>query len=147
MYNQYQYPQMPQINQYPQPMRQYGTMRQETVIRVNGKGGVDAYQMMPNSSVLLLDETAPIVWLVQTDGAGYKTSQPYEIKPYEQKAPVDTNSLEERISRLEATIYAKSDVKTTEQQTATYQSDSTVPTIQTADAGQGPAGNRYGTIE
>lgn len=146
MFNQYQYPQMPQINQYPQ-MRQYGTMRQETVIRVNGKGGVDAYQMMPNSSVLLLDETAPIVWLVQTDGAGYKTSQAYEIKPYEQKAPVDTNSLEERIARLEATIYAKSDVKSTEQQTATYQHDSAVPAIQAADAGQGSPGNRYGSIE
>lgn len=41
------------------------------IIRVNGKPGVDAFQMGPNSSVILVDETAPIVWFVRTDGAGY----------------------------------------------------------------------------
>ena len=66
MFNQY-LPQQPQYNGYPQ-MRQYGTQRQE-VVRVNGEGGANAYQLMPNSSALLLDETAPIVWLVTTDGA------------------------------------------------------------------------------
>ena len=34
--------------------------RQE-IVRVNGKNGADAYQMAPNSSILLLDETAPII--------------------------------------------------------------------------------------
>ena len=31
------------------------------IIKVNGKGGAEAYQMGVNSSALLLDETAPIV--------------------------------------------------------------------------------------
>lgn len=51
------------------------------VIRVNGRGGVDAYRMPPNSSELLLDETAPLVWLVQTDGAGYKTATAFDLTP------------------------------------------------------------------
>ncbi len=39
--------------------------------------------MPPNSSILLLDETAPIVWLKMTDGAGYPTLNPYDIAPHQ----------------------------------------------------------------
>ena len=138
-----QMPQMPQYNQFPQ-MRQYGIQRQE-VTRVNGEGGANAYQMMPNSSALLLDETAPIVWLVTTDGAGFKSVQPYEIKPYQPKAPADTNSLEERIARLEAIVNEKSNVEPIKQTAA--QHDATVSAVQTTDGGERPSGNRYGSIE
>lgn len=69
------------------------------IIHVNGENGARAFQMMPNSQALLLDDTAPLVWLAQTDGAGYKTITPYEIKPFEQKEPI--KSLEERIERIE----------------------------------------------
>lgn len=142
MFNQHQnMPQMPQYNQFPQ-MRQYGTQRQE-VIRVNGKGGADAYQLMPNSSALLLDETAPIVWLVTTDGAGYKSVQPYEIKPYAPKAPADTSSLEERIARLEARIYAKSDAAAVSANQSSDGHVETTQSIQTTDGGQGSTSNYY----
>lgn len=49
------------------------------VIRVNGRAGAEAFQMGENSSVLLLDETANIIWFAQTDGAGYKTLTPFTI--------------------------------------------------------------------
>ena len=64
--------------------------------------------MMPNSQALLLDDTAPLVWLAQTDGAGYKTVTPYEIKPYEKKDPL--MSLEQRISRIERMLTDEPDV-------------------------------------
>ena len=58
--------------------------------------------MMPNSQALLLDETAPIVWLVQTDGAGYKTISAFDLTPHEE---INTNStlknLEERLKKVE----------------------------------------------
>lgn len=57
--------------------------------------------MGPNSAALLLDENAPIVWLVQTDGGGYLTATPFSITPYQPKPQIDINSLEERISKLE----------------------------------------------
>lgn len=79
------------------------------VIRVNGKAGADALQMAPNDQALLLDETAPIVWLAQTDGAGYKTIAPYKIEPYQAEAPVDTKNLEARIKKLEEMLSDKSD--------------------------------------
>ena len=87
--------------------------QQQEVIKVNGKGGVDAYQMPPNSSALLLDTTASIVWLVQTDGAGYKTSTAYDITPHEAEEVTQYKTLEERIERLEETINAKSNTKPT----------------------------------
>jgi hypothetical protein len=123
-------------------MRQYGTQRQE-VTRVNGEGGANAYQLMPNSSALLLDETAPIVWLVTTDGAGFKSVQPYEIKPYQPKTPVDTNSLEERIARLEAKIYAQPDVTAVGANKPANEHSEAVQPIQTTDGGERPASNYY----
>lgn len=74
------------------------------IIRVNGENGARAFQMAPNSTALLLDDTAPIVWFVQTDGAGYKTETPFSISPYQPTPPVDVNALEARIQRLEAML-------------------------------------------
>lgn len=85
------------------------TMPQQ-IIKVNGENGARAYQMMPNSSVLLLDENNPIVWLAQTDGAGYKTITPYNITPYAPPEAQDFNSLSDRLKRLEEIIYGKSDI-------------------------------------
>ena len=103
----------PQYNQFAasfmQPQAQsfqpWGQSPQRTeIIKVNGQNGARAFQMAPNSSALLLDESAPIVWLVQTDGAGYKTEVPYSITPYQAHPEPDYNSLDERIKRLEEII-------------------------------------------
>ena len=83
--------------------------QQTKVVEVTGRAGAEAYQLAPESSVLLLDTTAPIVWLIKTDGAGYKSMVPYDIKVHEEEKPVDHyKELEERISKLEETINAKS---------------------------------------
>ena len=83
--------------------------QQTKVTEVTGRAGAEAYQLAPESSVLLLDNTAPIVWLVKTDGAGYKSMVPYDIKVHEEERPADHyKDLEERITRLEETINAKS---------------------------------------
>ena len=99
-------PQMPV--QYPMPTP-LGPASRSEIVRVNGENGARALPLGPNSNALLLDESAPIVWLVQTDGAGYKTVQPYKIEPYKPEAPADTRSLENRIKRLEEIVNAKSD--------------------------------------
>lgn len=78
------------------------------IIKVKGQNGAEAFQMAPNSKVLLLDENDPLIWFVQTDGAGYKTATPYSITPFQPAPPVDLNSLEQRLSALEEKINAKS---------------------------------------
>ena len=91
---------------YPYYRNPYLSQKQD-LVRVNGKPGAEAYQMAPNSSALLLDESAPLVWLAQTDGAGYKTLSPYTITPYQPEPPVDTKSLLQRVERLEGLINDK----------------------------------------
>jgi hypothetical protein len=103
-------------NQYQQGygapyMGQYGQASQQAcqITRVNGRNGADAFRMAPNSSILLLDENDPVVWLKVSDGAGYCTVTPYSIAPYQDPAKVDVTSLEERVKRLEEMLNAKSD--------------------------------------
>ena len=79
-------------------------MNQNQIIKVNGRGGAEAYQMMPNSQALLLDETQPLLWLKQTDGAGYPSLTAYDIKPHEEAPVPDMKNLEERISKIEEVI-------------------------------------------
>ena len=83
------------------------------VVRVSGQNGASMYQLAPNSSVLLLDETAPIVWLKTTDGAGYASLTPYSITPYEPEPEVSLGDIDARLKKLEEAIYEKSnDVET-----------------------------------
>lgn len=91
---------------------------QQQVVRVNGEPGARTYQMGPNCSALLLDENNPIVWLVCTDGAGYKTVTPYKIEQYVPEPEPDLASIMERLERLEARLnesnFAKNERKQSE---------------------------------
>lgn len=78
---------------------------------VNGQNGAIAYQMPSNSSVLLLDDNAPIVYLVKTDSACYKTITPYTISEYKPKPPIDMESLLNRIEALERRANDESNIK------------------------------------
>lgn len=71
------------------------------VIKVNGEAGARNLRMAPNSSALVLDETAPIVWYAQTDGTGYLTVTPFDINPHQASQPVNLDALTERVAKLE----------------------------------------------
>lgn len=103
IYNPY-YPYTPTIPTYTSPLRQ------ETVLTVNGYNGANACQMAPNSSKLALDISGSILWLIVTDGAGYKTITAYDIfdhtetAPQPQANPIDLSAIEARLSKLEAFV-------------------------------------------
>lgn len=101
--------------QYNQIVNQQNYQRQE-VVKVNGQNGAQAYNLPPNSSILMLDEQQPVVWLKTTDGAGYPTITPYKIEPFQAEKPVDVKSLEERIKAIEERLNESntSNVKRTE---------------------------------
>lgn len=83
--------------------------QRQDVIKVNGRAGAEMYQLAPNSSVLMLDETNNLAWFKMTDGAGYATLKPFSLVPYEEPKPIDAKALEERIARLEEALNDKSD--------------------------------------
>ena len=101
--------QNPYLNPY--SFMQQGQMQQMQpvqppvqVVRVNGENGAKAYAIGANSSALLLDESGTMVWLVTSDGAGYKTVSAYDISPHQAQPSPDYSSLESRIERLEMIV-------------------------------------------
>lgn len=83
-------------------MRSTGQQVSRHVVKVNGRAGAESYVLAPNSDDILLDQNEPIIWFIQTDGAGYKTVTPYDISPHKEISAADTmKSLEDRISKLE----------------------------------------------
>lgn len=95
----------PNINPYAayqhSPYQQQPKME---VVKVNGEGGARAFPIGANSSAILLDESGQLVWLVTTDGAGYKTVMSYDITPHQTAPAPDFTTLEQRIERLEEII-------------------------------------------
>ena len=94
----------PMINPYIGAQRPYQPQPKQEVVKVNGENGARAFPIGANSSALLLDESGVLVWLVTTDGAGYKTVAAYDITPHEATPAPDFSDLETRISRLEEMI-------------------------------------------
>ena len=88
-------------NPYQNYNQNFQQLQTQQVVKVHGRSGAEAYQMTPNSSALLLDETEPIVYLAQTDGAGYKTVTAYDILIHKEMTQADMSNLEQRITRLE----------------------------------------------
>ena len=85
------------------------------IIRVNGEAGAKSFQMAPNSTQFLLDaSTQNLIWVVQTDGAGYLTATPWDVFPHQVQQPVDVNSLEQRVRNLED-MYAAINTGSTKQ--------------------------------
>ena len=94
----------PMINPYLTPQGQYAQQPRQEVVKVNGENGARAFPLGANSSAMLLDTSGTLVWLVTSDGAGYKTVTPFDITPHQEAPAPDFGSLEERITRLEEKI-------------------------------------------
>lgn len=80
------------------------------LIKVNGEAGAKNFKMAPNSATLLLDETAPIVWLVQTDGSGLLTPTPFDIVVHQQPPQIDISDLAARVAQLEERLNDQSNI-------------------------------------
>lgn len=112
------------------------TLQPQQIIQVSGKASIDTIQLAPNSSLLAMDTTSPIVWMCVSDGVGKVSATPYDIKVHEEKPPVDVESIEQRISKVEKVIAEwenKQNVKqsnvdnlNTKQNGSKYQSNQTI---------------------
>lgn len=93
-------------------------LQKQTITRVNGRAGAEMYQLAPDSSVLLLDESAPVVWVKMSDGAGYCTIKGFSLTEYKEPTPVNLQSLEDRIAKIEEAIHGQSNNKDAGEQSA-----------------------------
>lgn len=101
-YNHYYNP-----NPYTQQSQQ-NVLPQQQIIQVNGKASVDSIAMSPNSSILLMDSSAPIVWLCVSDGVGKVTATPYDIAEHKEEAKIAETtfmkSVEDRLAIIESEL-------------------------------------------
>lgn len=91
MYNPYQFP------------YQQNVLPPQQVLQANGQASISAIRMAPNSSALVMDTTAPIVWLCTSDSLGNVTPVPYDITPHKAEAPAESG-LEARLASVEASV-------------------------------------------
>lgn len=105
MYNPYQ--------GYFIPHTQPNVLPQQQVIQVNGKASVDTIQLAPNSSILVMDTSAPVVWLCVSDGVGKVTATPYDISLHQDAPPPNIAGFETRLSNVES-ILARMEAKNNE---------------------------------
>ena len=86
----------------------YGnTLPRYELIKVNGEESAKNFRMAPNSDALLLDENNPILYHVQTDGAGYLSVNSYDLILHQPAPQVDINLLNQRVSQLEELLNAR----------------------------------------
>ena len=71
--NQYYNPQMNNQQIFPQEQPQ-------NLIRVNGIDGAKAYQMNANSTVALFDSNEDIMYIKNTDGAGFPSIRMFKFE-------------------------------------------------------------------
>ena len=97
------------------PQTQQNILPQQQILQTNGKPTFETYKMAPNSSILIADSTAPIVWKCVTDGLGNVTSDPFDITPHKEQPALDTTAvmtilteMNERITKLEESVNVKS---------------------------------------
>ena len=98
-FNPYGMMQMPNPYQPPRP-----ALPQQQIITVAGPDSLAQIQMAPNSSILVMDQTAPIVYLVQSDGVGKVSWTAYDIAQHKDKAQVQQESMDARLAAVEAAI-------------------------------------------
>lgn len=79
---------------------------QQQVVTFHGRQSAEMVRMAPNSSLLGMDDTAPIVWLCVTDSVGRLTVTPYDVSPHVEPVPVDPmmHDLQKRMDHIEKVI-------------------------------------------
>ena len=92
------------------------------IIQVNGRAGAENFRMGPNSSALLLDNSAPIIWFVKTDGSGLISATPCDYSIHQDPPPINLNDIQERLTALEEKLNNVSSNSRTTKRNAKQQS-------------------------
>ena len=91
------------------PQQQTNVLPPQQVLQANGKASIEALRMSPNSSVLIMDNTAPMVWFCTSDSLGNVTKIPYDMTLHTESQP--ENTFEKRLTAVEAKLKEVLDAK------------------------------------
>lgn len=95
---------------YPYNLGQSATnvLPPQQILQANGKTSIDNLRMSPNSSALIADQTAPIIWKCVSDSLGNVTATAYDITLRKDEKTLEREAISkclleinERLNRLE----------------------------------------------
>lgn len=132
---------------YPNFMNYQNTLPPQQILQANGKASIDALRMSPNSSVLIADQTQPIVWRCVSDGLGNVSSTAFDITPHKDEVLTEKEALantlaeiNERLKRLE-NKYEPITKRTNESSNTTIETNASKGTEYVKSAGVPTASN------
>lgn len=97
MYNPYQ-------QQYSMFQNPQNILPQQQIMQTNGKPTFDTFRMPPNSSILIADTSAPIVWKCTSDGLGNVSSEAFDITPHKDASVLDVSAITTILSEMNTRI-------------------------------------------
>ena len=119
----------------------------QQILQANGKASIDALRMSPNSSVLIADQTQPIVWRCTSDSLGNVSSIAFDITPHKDEITTEKEALantlaeiNERLKRLE-NRYEPSIKRTSESTNVPVEANVPKNTVYDKPTGISSAGN------
>ena len=101
------------MNNMYSPYSSYSPIPTE-IPRVNGMESAQNYPMAKDSSALVLDSNAPIVYMLKTDSSGFKTIKPFTISEFKPEPEIDMRALLDRVDAIEKRLNDESDNRTVE---------------------------------
>lgn len=105
------------------PNQYRGFMPRQEIPQVNGFKGAEMYQIGANSSVILLDENLPIIYIKQTDSAICPTIQAFDLIPHKDEQQIQQENILERLNAIEERLSVNESI--TKEQQSNESTDST----------------------
>lgn len=86
-------------------MNNYSFVPTQSLVKVTGIEGAKAYQMSPNSTAALFDDKENIMYIKQTDGAGFPTIKTFSFTELEvNDKPVEISEIRTELDALRTDI-------------------------------------------
>ena len=82
----------------------YSFMQPQQILQVAGAASIKSLRMAPNSSLLAMDTTAPLVWQCVSDGTGMVTATAWDISLHKDPPTPEQIAAEQRLSNIENSI-------------------------------------------
>lgn len=76
----------------------------QQVLQVDGRASVEKIRMAPNSTLLALDRTNPIIWFCSSDGVGNVTATPFDYTKHEEEPEISMSSLQSQLNDLKTSV-------------------------------------------
>ena len=76
----------------------------QQVLQVDGKASIEKMRMAPNSTLLALDRTGPIIWFCSSDGLGNVSATPFDYTKHEEEPELSMATLKAQLDELKASV-------------------------------------------